>query len=589
MRRFLLLISIGLCSAFYSNASVDLESFLADFTPVYDCPDLSQLDVIDAFLEQKDLSIHETLDLQSRKSHALICSGDYVQAEQIVETILNNRSADRGSRYYVATLYQYAFIFDVRGDAQRCHYYSLAKDSAFDKYVDIRTSASLNHTIYCVRENLSVQLAQIYEILEEITRSMDKAAMAHAHNTIGLFYAGRTYFYMAIEQYEKASKLARQIYTPENQLSILMSLITNYMNVNDMDKASEVLREFSEINSKIDSARYTFLEYYSSAGIFIRTQNFDALRNLMQEWEAVKSRYQDPFAQGLFRWYAAELCLQDGNIQCLFDYQEFEKNAPARFAKRIVASRDYLMFKVKMYITTEQPNKALSAFEAFNRKVRTAQYAMQDNNAAYGVAIFQQQINDLEAQLEAQARFKNQIIISTFVLIVLITLVLFWFYRNKLKRSRLYDSATGLLNSSAAISRISRLPPATQNKTNALAIFDIANFTEVNLSLGAAKGDMVLKRIASTLKTITRDSDILGVFGPNQFILCLSDIEEQAANSFFERVNKALANTFGEHSNTGGYVSVDSSMSIYYSNESFQDIEEILNHLLSSINIKSKS
>ncbi|MFT5996961.1 MAG: GGDEF domain-containing protein, partial [Glaciecola sp.] len=93
--------------------------------------------------------------------------------------------------------------------------------------------------------------------------------------------------------------------------------------------------------------------------------------------------------------------------------------------------------------------------------------------------------------------------------------------------------------------------------------------------------------IANTLKHIIRNSDILGRFGPEQFILCLADIEEEAAQAFFERTKKALSNTFADYNNQQ-LISVDSSMSIYYSNEAFSDIDEVLNNMLLSLSIKAK-
>jgi diguanylate cyclase (GGDEF)-like protein len=146
------------------------------------------------------------------------------------------------------------------------------------------------------------------------------------------------------------------------------------------------------------------------------------------------------------------------------------------------------------------------------------------------------------------------------------------------------DPVTQVLNSKTALAQIARVENPSPNKINALAIFDLGNFREVNRQVGSTKSDYVLQSIANTLAKVTRDRDILGRFAPEQFILCLTDIEEASAKSFFERVQKALESTLleGQH---GVSISIRSSMSIYISNENFHDLNAVLDDMLLSLSL----
>ena len=93
-----------------------------------------------------------------------------------------------------------------------------------------------------------------------------------------------------------------------------------------------------------------------------------------------------------------------------------------------------------------------------------------------------------------------------------------------------------------------------------------------------------MQQIAATLKDVTRSTDILGRFAPEQFILCLPDIEEQTAKSFFERIREALENTdLGEDANQS--ISVRSAISIYIATAAFDDLDEILDDMTRSFEL----
>jgi len=592
MRSFIVFVTIlaslsyaqkALSAAEYANVDEFIEN---SYTPAYDCPASDIVAIIDNYLTTESLTQKQKFELLTRKSHSLICSRDYSAAQPIVQSILGNELADRNERYYLAAIYQYGFMYDVQENVERCNYYMLAKDVAANDFLDIKTSAALNYALSCTPDN-TIQLANIYQLLEEVTRAGDKAALAHAHNAVGLYYANKGHYNLAADQYMLATEYARDVYTDENRLTILTSTLTVLMSSNDMKRAQEVLNEFIEINKNVNTVQTNFLQYYSEAGFYIRIGDYDKLKEVLSKWDTIKVHYNDTIAQGLFRWYAAELCIHNRDTQCLQDFESQEKDASQNYKDYVNMSKDYLRFKVRLYIQLQEREKAFEAFDKFYKRSIKIAVTLRDLDAVSKVSEFKQKINNLTELLAQNERQRKQIIIASVILLVAVIVGLLWLFRHKLLRHRQYDSVTGLLNNKAVIAKLSKLPEPSPKHTNALAIFDIANFTEVNLTVGATKSDFVLQQIANTFKKITRNSDILGVFGPGQFILCLADIEEDAAQAFFERVKKALSHTFADEYSNGQKVSVDSSMSIYYGTESFSDINEILDNMLLSLSMKS--
>lgn len=571
-----------------ANSSLDVNEFIdSSYTPVNDCPAPEIKQTIDSYLSQDGLSSHQTFELITRKTHAMICARDYNSAQTILQGVLADESADRAERYYLSALYQYGFIYDVQENEERCNYYLLAKDSAGAKHIDIKTSASMNYASSCTSASMTQKLAILYRLLEEITRSGDKAGMAHAHNSIGLFYGNLGYHKQAADQYLKAAELSRDIYTNENRLTILTSALTILMSSNDMKRAYEVMDEFIEINKEVNTVQTNFLQYYSEAGLYIRTGDYEKLAVVLEKWDSIRHFYEDSIAQGLFTWYAAELCLAKQDAECLTEFLALEQEMSESYLNHVKKSIDYARFKVQAYLFMKDFAQAKQAFEYYDHRIMQISSTMTDAQGLTQVIEFQNKIEDLEVLLQEQRQARKNLLIGAIALLITILVIAFWVYRSKFLKAKSRDAVTGLLTNAAVIEALSKLAAPGPKRTNALAIFDIANFTEVNLTVGASKGDFVLKQIANTFKNITRSSDILGVFGPGQFILCLADIEEDAAQAFFERVKEALSNTFAqEHNNEA--VSVDSSMSIYYGTENFSDINEILDNMLLSLSMKSK-
>jgi two-component system cell cycle response regulator len=95
--------------------------------------------------------------------------------------------------------------------------------------------------------------------------------------------------------------------------------------------------------------------------------------------------------------------------------------------------------------------------------------------------------------------------------------------KEKLERLATFDSLTGLYNRRAVLGRLGELINfANRYKEDfSLSMLDIDHFKMVNDSYGHLTGDEVLARIATLIHRNVRDTDIVGRYGGEEFIIIL--------------------------------------------------------------------
>jgi diguanylate cyclase (GGDEF)-like protein/PAS domain S-box-containing protein len=112
----------------------------------------------------------------------------------------------------------------------------------------------------------------------------------------------------------------------------------------------------------------------------------------------------------------------------------------------------------------------------------------------------------------------------------------------------------------------------------ALMFVDLDDFKEVNDRLGHAAGDQLLAAVATRLRSALRDSDVLARHGGDEFLVLLSDLEDDpapAAESVAAKLFEALREPFvvgGAELRTGASIGV----SVYPDDAS--DTEALLRH-----------
>jgi len=105
------------------------------------------------------------------------------------------------------------------------------------------------------------------------------------------------------------------------------------------------------------------------------------------------------------------------------------------------------------------------------------------------------------------------------------------------------DALTGLPHHRTIQERLSSQLKLAQRRSAKLAVImmDIDGFKAFNDSYGHPAGDRALKHVARALRQITREPDIVGRYGGDEFCAILPDADRQAAEGFAARLSSEMA------------------------------------------------
>jgi diguanylate cyclase (GGDEF)-like protein len=117
----------------------------------------------------------------------------------------------------------------------------------------------------------------------------------------------------------------------------------------------------------------------------------------------------------------------------------------------------------------------------------------------------------------------------------------------------------------------------------AALMVDIDFFKSVNDRFGHATGDLVIRGVADVLKSCTRDTDLIGRYGGEEFCVVLKDMVAEKAVKIAERVCKAI----GE--NPCGGVAVTASLGLACMVDNISSPEELVNQADKALYLAKKS
>jgi diguanylate cyclase (GGDEF)-like protein len=558
--------------------SAELNDFLLRASvKTFDCPVDEMVPQLERYLQDDNLPVKQQFRLKVLKSHWLICVGKFKQAVELLENVVNNPALDQSSHSHASANYQIGFILDVQENPQRCEYYRHAERLAKGRFDDIYLSAQLGQITVCDKESegLGQKLGRLYALLEEFVVKGDEAAIAHIHNNIGLLYGSIGQNSLAAEQYEKSYLMGLNVYEEKNQIAPLISLISALMGSGDFNKALNMIEQLRKANLHVNTPLSNIWLHYAQARYAYQTGDYASLGNSLWKWDVFQTQVSNKQLAGLYRWYAAALCLYEQNEGCVRQYLADVVEKKSAYQTTMDNNQFYLRFIVQIHLFLGDIPAAQQSFEHFADVIVKKIQTQQASAKVLGVANLHAEVLALEANLAKaeQQRYQSMVIIAL-VILLLASLVYFTFVRTYLRRMAT-DPLTGLLIENAALQAIKQIGKPKQGKANAVAIFDVNNFTQVNSQFGHMVGELALKSVANCLKQVTREQDIVGRMGAGQFVVCLKNIEDAPAKAFFERIQSVLENTEFS-SGIGEKINIDSSMSIYMSPDSFHDVDEVL-------------
>jgi diguanylate cyclase (GGDEF)-like protein len=107
------------------------------------------------------------------------------------------------------------------------------------------------------------------------------------------------------------------------------------------------------------------------------------------------------------------------------------------------------------------------------------------------------------------------------------------------------DPLTGVLNRRSLIERLDAACVRAKARGLPIAVLfiDLDHFKQINDSYGHAAGDACLRCVIGPIQAELRQSDVIGRFGGEEFVVILSSADEAAAHPIAERICRRVAET----------------------------------------------
>ncbi|MGN0667077.1 MAG: diguanylate cyclase domain-containing protein [Huintestinicola sp.] len=129
------------------------------------------------------------------------------------------------------------------------------------------------------------------------------------------------------------------------------------------------------------------------------------------------------------------------------------------------------------------------------------------------------------------------------------------------------DALTGFLNKISTENYISSYLSKnefSENAVHAVALIDIDNFKSLNDKFGHAAGDAALVEIASKIRSIFRESDILGRIGGDEFLVFMKNIpDKEVCSKICRRICDMVRKTYTNDSGISVTISSSVGVSLY--------------------------
>jgi diguanylate cyclase (GGDEF)-like protein/PAS domain S-box-containing protein len=146
--------------------------------------------------------------------------------------------------------------------------------------------------------------------------------------------------------------------------------------------------------------------------------------------------------------------------------------------------------------------------------------------------------------------------------------------RQELEHRATFDPLTHCYNRSSVLSTLERELEREDAVSTGVVYVDLDRFKPVNDKLGHAAGDELLVLVAERLRHASRDSDVAGRLGGDEFLIVLREIPgADMAMRAAERICEALCDTFEL---SGGTVELGASIGVACSHDGAVTAEELV-------------
>jgi tetratricopeptide (TPR) repeat protein len=386
----------------------------------YDCPDDQFMAQVNEYLNLRNVSSKQLIEIKVHKAHWLICVGKNDQAQNILENLLSDPLIDKLSQSYASVHYQLGFIFDVQEKPEKCDYYSQSEQLAKGKFSDIYLSSQLGLITVCDQENqdIGVKLGRLFVLLQSYSDGDDLKSIAHIHNNIGLLYASIGQRALAAEQYEKAYELGLNVYEEKNQLAPLISIITAYTGSGDYERAKLMIEELGKRNLKVNTPLTNSWYHYARSRQAYRTNEYESLRNSLRSWDVFLKQISPQTMYILYEWYVAALYLHDEDRTCVSDFLQRQNNTSLAMPASLSKNLHYTGFLVKAHLFLGDVEAAQRRFDNYASISLDKIKKQQTSARVLGVANLHNEIFGLEASLVEAEEQRLQLILLVIMTIL---------------------------------------------------------------------------------------------------------------------------------------------------------------------------
>ncbi|MGE5182089.1 MAG: diguanylate cyclase [Acidobacteriota bacterium] len=115
--------------------------------------------------------------------------------------------------------------------------------------------------------------------------------------------------------------------------------------------------------------------------------------------------------------------------------------------------------------------------------------------------------------------------------------------QRQLRRIAMTDELTGLFSRRFLFDSLRRVVKASTRKrpgSIACLLCDLDHFKAINDVHGHIAGDEALRKVADVIRKATRETDIVGRFGGEEFVIILTDSDEAGAMTVAEKIRTAV-------------------------------------------------
>ncbi|MEZ5659737.1 MAG: GGDEF domain-containing protein [Burkholderiaceae bacterium] len=113
--------------------------------------------------------------------------------------------------------------------------------------------------------------------------------------------------------------------------------------------------------------------------------------------------------------------------------------------------------------------------------------------------------------------------------------------RHELLEQARRDGLTGLLSRTAFLQSSAATGTDGLNDRHAIVMVDLDHFKRINDTFGHAAGDAVLREVARRLLAATREDDLVGRYGGEEFCLMLRNCSREQAAQLSQRIIESVS------------------------------------------------